>query len=132
MAIPVPRGMCHVCLMPCGRNRYCPEHRKLKYHNRKAEVDGLIFDSKKEARRYGELKLLQQRGEIRELRRQVSYDLEVNRVLVCRYVADFVYQEKVGGDWREVTEDAKGVRTEAYKLKKKLMLAVHGVEIREV
>lgn len=102
-----------------------------KYKNEKTQVDGVWFDSKREARRYGELKLLERAGEIRNLRLQVVYDLVVYGRLVCRYRADFVYEDRRLG-WAEVVEDAKGCRTEAYIIKRKLMLAVHGITIREV
>lgn len=67
-------------------------------------------------------------GLISGLRRQVSFVLRVNDVLVCRYRPDFVYVE---GD-RRIVEDVKGILTPVYRLKKKLMLAVHGIEVREV
>lgn len=100
-----------------------------KYKNKRTEVDGLVFASQKEARRYQELKLLERAGEIFDLMWQRPFQIEVNGVEICKYVADFTYIEKGGWD---VVEDVKGVLTPVYKLKKKLMLAVHGVEIREV
>ncbi len=104
-----------------------------KYGAVKTEVDGFVFDSKAEARRYGELKLLEAAGEIRELQLQVPFHLDVNGVHVCDYVADFVYQTTDDGRrTTRVVEDAKGRRTPVYQLKKKLMRAVHGIEIREV
>jgi hypothetical protein len=70
-------------------------------------------------------------GELRDIRLQVSYRLEFNGVLICRYHADFVYEERTKGAWAEVVEDVKGFKTPAYKLKKKLMRACHNIEIRE-
>lgn len=101
--------------------------KRSKYRNIKVKVDGHTFDSKFEAARYGDLKLLQAAGEISGLQCQVPYRIEVGGMLICRYVADFVFQrgEKL------VVADAKGVRTDTYLLKKKLMRAVHGVEIEE-
>lgn len=101
--------------------------RRGKYGNKKTEVDGRMFDSKREANRYGELKLLEKDGQIINLQCQRTYRLEVNGILVCKYIADFVYGE--GG--KLVVEDTKGHRTREYILKKKLMRAVHGIEIRE-
>lgn len=106
--------------------------RRQKYGNRITHVGGERFDSAKEARRWQELCLLVRAGEIRDLRRQVAYPLVVNGMLVASFVADFVYVE--GG--QVVVEDVKGgttkaTRPERYRLKKKLMLAIHGVEIRE-
>lgn len=114
----------------------------LKYQNKPVvTIDGERFDSKAEARRCGELLLLQRSGAIRELRRQVRFLLIPSQrdsagkiVREVSYVADFVYEEHVLGHlqrWDLVVEDVKGVRTEAYRLKRKLMLQVHGITIRE-
>lgn len=112
----------------------------LKYGNQPVvTIDGERFDSKAEARRCGELLLLQRAGAIRELRRQVRFLLIPSQrdsagkvVREVSYVADFVYEEPAAADvWRLVVEDVKGVRTEAYRLKRKLMLQVHGIDIRE-
>lgn len=99
-----------------------------KYRNERVMVDGLLFDSKREARRWGELQLLEKVGEIQHLRRQVRYDLTVKGVRVGQYVADFVYTKHN----RTVVEDAKGVRTQVYRLKRKLMQAIYDVDIVEV
>jgi Protein of unknown function (DUF1064) len=102
--------------------------RSAKYGNvLTASADGKTFASKREARRYGELLLRERAGEIVGLATQVPFDLLVNGIKVCRYVADFVYFE---GE-RYVVEDSKGCKTAVYRLKRKLMLAVHGIEIRE-
>lgn len=92
-------------------------------------MGGIEFDSKREANRYSELKLLERAGLISDLVLQPEYYLKVGDVLVCKYVADFRYVDRQTG--REIVEDTKGVRTDVYKLKKKLMLAVHGIEILE-
>ena len=106
-----------------------------KYHNRKAIVDGIAFDSAKEARRYSELKLLERAGEIVNLRVHVRYPLVVGGVKVCDYVCDFAYEEFVtGGRLKTAIEDVKSTPTRrlaAYRIKKKLMLAIWGIEIRE-
>lgn len=99
-----------------------------KYRNIKTVVDGIKFDSKKEAKRYGELKIMQRYGFISSLQMQVPYELKINGKLVCKYVADFKYLAK----GRLVVEDVKGIKTPIYRLKKKLMLAIHGIEIKEV
>jgi hypothetical protein len=88
------------------------------------------FASKREANRYSELKLLQKAGVLDSLVLQQSFPLEVNGVLIGRYVADFHYFDCEKKE--VVTEDAKGVKTPVYKLKKKLMKALYGIEIREV
>lgn len=119
---------------------------KAKYKNRKVHADGMVFDSEHEYRRWRELCLLERAGEIRQLRRQVKYALipaqyEPDTVgprggvrkgkMIERemsYVADFVYEQDGG----LVVEDAKGFITPEYVIKRKLMLYLHGVRIREV
>lgn len=109
--------------------------RQTKYGNRTVNLNGERFDSHKEARRYGELVLLQRSGQITGLERQVRFELIpaqyrdkkcVERAV--HYVADFVYYE--AGE--KVVEDAKGYRTKDYILKRKLMLMVHNIRIKEV
>lgn len=120
-----------------------------KYHNERTTVDGIVFDSRKEANRYRELKLLEKAGEISDLRRQVKYELipaqyemgtrirgnHVSTVERCvekavNYYADFVYKDKMTEE--TVVEDVKGMKTEVYKLKKKLMRWRYGIEVKEV
>lgn len=125
--------------------------RRSKYGNRKTVVDGITFDSKKEANRFRELQLLERAGKITALQRQVKYVLiptqrefsneiykkgahqghfKPGKVLEkeCSYIADFAYFQ----DDKYVVEDTKGVRTEAYKIKRKLMLERYGIQIQEV
>ena len=96
--------------------------RQHKYRASPCVVDGIRFPSKKEAKRYGELKLLELYSEIRALRRQVPFELRVNATLITTYVADFVYHDGRGGT---TIEDVKGVKTPEYKLKKKLFEALY-------
>lgn len=103
--------------------------RKSKLGNVKTLRAGTVFDSKREADRYSELVLLQKAGEIFDLELQPLFDLCVNGVFVCRYKGDFRYRER--GKSMPTVEDAKGFKTPDYILKKKLMLAVHGIAIRE-
>jgi hypothetical protein len=100
----------------------------MKYRNKPTVIDGRRFASKKEARRYLALRLLERAGEISSLACQVRYPLSVNGIKVCTYVADFVYRDKGGGD---ICEDVKGYRTTVFKLKKLLMFAIHGIKILE-
>ena len=108
-----------------------------KYGNKKTVVDGQKFDSKKEAREYGRLKLLESRGDITSLRCQVKFDFPINgkpvRFVdsnrVMHYVADFEYFDMYGN--RKVV-DVKGFKTRDYLIKKALMMAVHGIYILEV
>lgn len=122
-----------------------------KYKNTKINVDGMTFDSKKEAKRYQELSLLQKAGEISGLQTQVRYVLipsqrEVSEEVYtrgenkgknkpgkllereCTYVADFVYYK----DGKVIVEDTKGFRTKDYIIKRKLMLYVHHIRIKEI
>lgn len=122
-----------------------------KYGARKTIVDGVVFDSKKEAKRYVELKALEEAGVISDLRRQVKYVLippqrefsneiyksgpkkgcfKPGRLIEreCAYIADFQYTE----NGKLVVEDTKGVRTKEYIIKRKLMLHEYCIRIREV
>ena len=111
--------------------------RNSKYGNRKTIVYGIAFDSRREARRYVELSLLQRAGEIRDLKLQEKFELipavkdERGKVVerAAYYIADFVYIDKNG---QQVVEDAKGARTREYILKRKLMRWRHGISIVEV
>ena len=107
------------------------ETKRPKYRNRKTSIDGRTFDSKLEAARYVELKRLQEGGIISGLQCQVPFALEINGNLICKYVADFVYLDV---DKKRVVEDVKCGPTASrndYRIKKKLMKAIHGIEIRE-
>jgi hypothetical protein len=117
-----------------------------KYHSKKTVVNGIEFDSKKEARRFAVLQALEQDGKIKGLRRQVEFELipahyepdtvgprggiKKGKVIErkCSYIADFVYVE----DGKVVVEDAKGMRTHDYVIKRKLMYHIHGIRIKEV
>jgi hypothetical protein len=102
-----------------------------KYGARKLTApDGQVFDSVKEYQRWGELKILQRAGAISDLRRQVTYELipKQRGERACNYIADFVYVNDKG---ETIVEDSKGYKTEVYRLKKKLMLWVHGIRIKE-
>lgn len=119
-----------------------------KYGAKKIEVDGLIFDSKKEANRWRELQLLQRAGEISKLERQCRFLLiptqrEPDKIgarggvhkgrtieHAVYYVADFSYIDNRTG--KQVVEDTKGVKTKDYVIKRKLMLYLHGIRIMEV
>ena len=90
-------------------------------------VDGIVFASKKESIRYGELKLLQQQGLITGLKLQPNYECVVNGKKICGYVADFLYETPEGS----VVEDVKGFKTRIYRLKKKLVEAFFRIKITE-
>lgn len=110
-----------------------------KYRNRKTVLDGITFDSKREAQRYAELQALASRNLIEDLRHQVPFELapgvkfsgESRRKPALRYVADFAYRL----DGRLVVEDVKSKVTAgaaAYRIKRHLMLSVYGIEVKEV
>lgn len=104
-----------------------------KYHAKKTCVDGITFDSRKEADRYLVLKGMEEDGTIEGLRRQVRYelvpafDVDGRHYRPVFYVADFVYRE----DGKEVIEDVKGMRTDTYRLKSKLFARRYGKVIKE-
>ena len=122
-----------------------------KYHSIKTTIEGMTFDSRKEARRWQELSLLQSQGKISDLRRQVKFVLipaqsepdkfdyskskKGRRIKgrclekECAYYADFVYVDNNG---KTVVEDVKGKRTEVYIIKRKLMLERYGIRVREI
>lgn len=121
---------------------------KSKYRNIKTVVDGITFDSKKEAKRYQELKLMEKAGEIENLEYQKIYDLVIKdmhpegqmrgdvMVSICKYKADFSYSIPFSpGVWgKDVVEDVKSEITRklpAYRIKKKLMKAIYGIDILE-
>jgi hypothetical protein len=106
--------------------------RRRKYRNQPVTVDGIRFDSKAEAARYGQLKLLLRAGRIRNLRTHVPFLLEVAGERIGTYEADFVYEQRVEPCWEQVVEDVKGVRTREYILKRNLMRALYGITIWEV
>ena len=107
-----------------------------KYHNRKIVREGEAYDSVKEYRRAKELELLEKSGVIKDLKRQVRFEIipsqrgEDGKVVerAVTYVADFVYFE----DGKLVVEDTKGYRTKDYIIKRKLMRYLLGINIREV
>lgn len=102
-----------------------------KYRNVKTVVDGITFDSKKEAARYQELKLMERAKEIYNLELQPKFPICIEGKKVFEYRADFRYWvDGVGG--RYIVEDVKGVKTDVYKLKKKCVEAAYGIEITEV
>lgn len=117
-----------------------------KYRNKKTVVDGITFPSINEAKRYKELSLMETSGAIQNLQLQVKYLLipaqrEPDTIgkrggvhkgkLIereCAYIADFVYTQ----NGQTIVEDAKGMRTKDYIIKRKLMLHIHGIRIKEV
>lgn len=123
-----------------------------KYGAVKTEVDGIVFASKKEAKRYQELKLLERAGEIRGLQLQPRFELraaltladigrERDPALIGHYVGDFTFEERLvpkGGpvglrrEWRRIVEDVKGFKTPLYRFKKKFVEAQYGIQVREV
>ena len=122
------------------------KYKKSKYHAKKVVIDGITFDSKKEGKRYKQLVEMQEKGEISNLQRQVKYllipaqrepstigprgGIKKGKLLEreCSYIADFVYD--MNGS--KVVEDTKGMRTTEYIIKRKLMLYVHKIKIKEV
>ncbi len=111
-----------------------PEQEKLlkkkrKYHNRPATVNGIWFSSEKEADRWKILKAMEKNGNIMHLQRQQTFKLVVNGRLITQYRCDFRYFDIELEE--DVVEDTKGVRTELYKIKARLMLALFGIKVKE-
>lgn len=102
---------------------------KSKYNAQKETVDGITFASKKEARRYRQLLLMERANAIQDLKLQITFPLVKKSAYgrEIKYIADFVYYE----NGKLVVEDTKGYRTDVYKLKKRLMAELYGIEIRE-
>lgn len=116
--------------------------KRSKYGNAKTILDGVMHSSKKQGMRWVLLRQWEREGKIRNLRREVPYRLEVNGKLICKYVADHVY-ETVDHDFcgvnvtmtETVVEDVKSPITRknrAYRIKVKLMAAIHGITVKEV
>lgn len=99
-----------------------------KYGNIKKVVDGIKFDSKKEAKRWGELKEYMQNGLISNLERQIKFELNEGGTFSYKYIADFVYMNLLN---QKIVEDCKGFKTAVYKKKKKLMKKIYNIEILE-
>ena len=129
-----------------------PNHRQgrgKKHGNRQTQVDGINFDSQLEADVWCRLRAFERSGRIRNLKRQVPYHFDVvnpnnQKIRISTYYADFVFEERITrviesdesefgplGEWATVVADAKGHKTEKYLLKKKMMLAFHGIVVRE-
>ena len=98
-----------------------------KYGAKKVTVGGITYDSKNEYNRECELKVQQKAGIIKDLKRQVTFSLDVNDEHVCNYKADWTYTIVDGGI--EVVEDFKGFVTEVFRLKRRLMKACHGIDV---
>jgi len=106
------------------------QRKEHKFKAKPAVVDGIHFPSKRQAARYLELKLLEKAGRIENLQidgPKTTFKLIVNGMLVCTYRADATYTE----DGKLVVEDSKGMKTDYYKLKSRLVRACLGIEIRE-
>ena len=100
--------------------------RPSKYRNTPVVVDGIRFASKREAKLWGELKLLERANLLTDLQRQVRFDLFVNGIKICTYVADFTYRTERGCF---VVLDAKGVKTPIFKIKAKLVKSCLGIDV---
>jgi hypothetical protein len=109
-----------------------------KYHAKKTVVSGITFDSKAEARRYGQLIMLERAGQVTGITRQVPFVLAPKVKLdgdkrikpAMKYIADFVYSDLATG--RIIVEDVKGVITQAFRIKQHLMATVHGIQVQIV
>ena len=105
-----------------------------KYRNNKVTVNGITFDSKKEAKRYLQLKELEASGEISNLQLQKVFTLIPSQYIEgkcverpCKYIADFCYKQ----DGKTIVEDVKGYKAKEYKLKRKMMLYLLKIQVKE-
>lgn len=112
-------------------------YKKSKYRNEKIIIDGIKFDSNREGQRYLDLKLLERAGMIKDLRLQHKFVLQEGyvgpvgkKIRPITYIADFVYYDIKKGCI--VVEDAKGMLTDVYKLKKKMFEFRYGIPIHEI
>lgn len=114
--------------MPYNKGFY---GKRNKFGAKKTEFMGMKFDSKWEAERYGQLWKMQENKEIHSLDRQVRFNIVINGEKICAYIADYTYYKpnKEGED-EFIVEDAKGVETDVFRLKKKLMLAVNKIDVK--
>ena len=115
---------------------YDAKRNRNKYGNQKTEVDGVVFDSKKEAQRWSDLKYLEYGGYIHDVQRQVAFELvpayPPEFKMPMRYIADFTYRDQFD---RLIVEDVKSDATKknrAYRMKKHLMKHIYGIDIKEV
>ena len=106
-----------------------PKKRRSKYNAKKTEVNGIVFDSAKEAQRYRQLLFLLKAGVIGLMERQVEFELNEGGTHSLKYLADFVYVRADTGE--KVVEDCKGYRTKEYRKKKRLMKKIYNIEIFE-
>lgn len=114
-----------------GLSRF--RHPARKYNNRRTALDGLIFDSRREAQHYRGLKALEARGEVSDIQCQVPFRLSVNGTHVCAWIADFTWVDPRSGEFHAVDVKSPFTRTlPVYRLKAKLFKAVMGFSIEEV
>lgn len=130
------RAGAHPSLIAMRDNPAERQRRGQKYGNQKVVDHGITFDSKAEHRRWCYLVMLEKAGEIKDLQRQVSFLLIPELVKPrggkerpTHYIADFTYRDKAGA---LICEDVKGAVTPEFRLKRKLMLWAHGIEVQEI
>ena len=124
----------HICSETTCYNYNKCDGNMSKYRNRKVDYKGMKFDSKKEYIRYLVLEDMERKKEISNLRRQVSFqlippfELDGKKYKGIKYIDDFVYQK----DGKTIVEDTKGILTDVYKVKRKLMAYIHKIKIKEI
>lgn len=106
-----------------------PKKKRSKFNNKKTVVDDIEFDSEREAKRYGELKILLKAGKIGLLELQVPFELNPGGKFSYKYYADFIYIDAETGE--KVIEDCKGHETTVFKKKEKLMKKIYGITIKK-
>ena len=101
--------------------------RKNKYNNKRITIDNITFDSIAEARRYGQLAMLQRAGLISKLTPHPEYKIKLNDVEICKVILDFSYRDEKSG--LMVIEDVKGEDKPMSRLKRKLVQAAHDIKV---
>lgn len=105
-----------------------------KYGNRHVEIDGIKFDSEKEGKYYTKLKMLKRAGEVKDFKLQVPFEIKVNKIYIAKYLLDFqvIYSDGTVEyiDIKAKTKEGKWITTDVFKLKKKLVEAIHKIEIK--
>ncbi len=128
----IPEELAAKILSQSGDGKPAPQEKPRKYRNEPCKIDGHKFASKKERRRWLELRLLEKAGEIGSIVCQPKYALIVQGVYVGKYIGDFLYVDIRTG--RSIVEDVKSpaTKTPVYRLKKRLVAAIYGIDVVEV
>lgn len=116
--------------MPAAAYRALPKAKKNKYGAKRTTLDGITFASKAESAYYAKLKQRETAGEVANVELQKRYAMTIGGFLICTYVSDFDFYDIT--EKRQRTVDTKGVITDVFRIKRKLMKAIHGIDVEIV